>query len=258
MLRGLYTAASAMIAAQMANDTLASNLANVNTVGFKANKVNYQSFPEMLMSRISDQGTASVGSIMTGSQVYETFTNHQQGQTANTGNTFDMAIEGDGFFTIKNARGQLYYTRAGNFTINEDGFVSTISGDRVQGDLGDIQVNLDEGPYNISQRGELTAKNRLIDKFKITRFADDHGLEKVGDNLYVPSNAAQQLPQPTAGASLGYKVHQGMLELSNVNPVMELVNNIQGLRLYESLQKNIHLQNETLQKAVNDVGRYRG
>jgi flagellar basal-body rod protein FlgF len=256
MLRGLYTAASGMLGVQMANDTLAANLANLSTIGFKANKVNYQSFPEMLMNRISAQGTTPVGSIMTGSQLYETFTNFQQGQVTTTGNTFDMAIEGDGFFIIKNSRGQLYYTRAGNFTINEDGFVSTLSGDRVQGELGDIQVNLDEGPFNINQRGELVARNRRIDRIKIARFEDDHGLEKVGDNKYVASGAARLLPT-SPNAPLGYKIHQGMLEQSNVNPVLELVNNIQGLRLYESLQKNIHMHNETLQKAVNDVGRYR-
>src|SRR5690606_3423565 len=97
-----------------------------------------------------------------------------------------------------------------------------------------------------------------IDRFKIARFEDPHGLEKVGDNLYTPSNVARMLPPAAPNAPLGYKIHQGMLEQSNINPVMELVNNIQGLRLYESLQKNIHLHNQTLQKAVNDVGRYRG
>ncbi|HEY9746652.1 MAG TPA: flagellar hook-basal body protein [Oculatellaceae cyanobacterium] len=258
MLRGLYTAASGMLSAQMATDTLASNLANVNTIGFKGNKLNYQSFPEMLMNRLSSQGVAPVGSIMTGSQIYGTFTNFSQGQTVATGNTFDMAIEGGGFFTVKNRYGQLYYTRAGNFTIDENGFLTTLNGDRVQGELGDIQLNLDEGPFNINQRGELIARTRMVDRFKIARFVDDHALEKVGDNLYAAGRNAQLLPAPAADASLGYKIHQGMLEQSNVNPVAEMVNNIQGLRLYEALQKNIHLANETLQKAVNDVGRYRG
>lgn len=257
MLRGLYTAAAGMLSVQMANDTLATNLSNLSTIGYKSNMVNYQSFPEMLMNRVSKQGNTRVGSIMTGSQIYETFTQYKQGQVTTTGNTFDMAIEGGGFFTVKSSSGQLYYTRAGNFTISEDGFVTTLNGHRVQGELGDIQVNLDDGSFQINQRGELTSKNRFIDRFKIARFVDDQALDKLGDNLYAPSSAARQEPQAPNGP-LGYKIHQGMLELSNVNPVMELVNNIQGLRLYESLQKNIHMHNETLQKAVNEVGRYRG
>lgn len=257
MLRGLYTAASGMLSTQMAVDTLASNLANVNTTGFKANKINYQSFPEMLISRISQGENTPVGSVMTGSQVYETFTSHKQGNMLVTGNTFDMALEGNGFFTIKMPNGQMGYTRAGSFTVNGEGFITTLDGNKLQGDLGDIQLNLDEGPFNLTPGGELSGKNRQIDHIKVTRFVDDHALQKLGDNLFIPSDVAKEIPKPANGAPQGYKVHQGMLEQSNVNPVMELINNIQGMRLYEALQKDIHLQNETLGKAVNDVGRYR-
>lgn len=255
MLRGLYTAASGMLATSIVTDTLANNLANVNTVGFKSNKVNYQSFPEMLLSRISDQGTAPIGSVMTGSHIYESFTNHAAGSMRETGNTFDMAVEGDGFFTIKKPNGEIYYTRAGNFTINPAGYLTTLNGDYVQGNLGNIQINLDQGPFTISRQGDLAGKDKTIDRLKIARFTDNQTLLKVGDNTYQKSNASQELPVPPSGANLDYTIHQGVLEMSNVNPIAELVNNIQGVRLYEALQKNITLHNEALQKTVNEVGR---
>lgn len=256
MLRGIYTAAAGMLATQMATDTLANNLANVNTTGFKGSSINFQSFPEMVIQRMSGQGQETVGSLNTGSKVYGTANNFATGAMHETGNTFDMALEGDGFFTVKTAAGQTYYTRAGNFSINDEGYLTTSNGDYVQGELGNIQFKLDQGPFNINTAGEVSAKNHsVIDRLKITRFADNKTLEKVSDTYYQPSPITQILPDAPSGGTAGYQVHQGELEMSNVNPISELVNNIQGMRLYEALQKHIHISNETLEKAVNDVGR---
>lgn len=257
MLRGLYTAAAGMLATQISTDTLASNLSNVNTIGFKGNKVNYQTFPEMLINRINNNQQEQIGSLMTGSKVFESYIDFSAGALKQTGNTFDMAIEGDGFFTVKSKTGTPYYTRAGNFTINEEGFLTTMDGAYVQGSLGNIQLSLDGGPFSVTPRGEISGRNGVIDQLKVARFENNHMLEKVSDNLYQATPNSKTLPEPDAGTPLGYKVNTGMLEESNINPVMELVNNIQGLRLYEALQKNIHIHNDTLGKAVNEVGRPR-
>lgn len=258
MLKGLYTAAAGMLATSMATDTLAANLANVNTVGYKGSKMNFQTFANMLINRIDDQGQNRIGSITTGSKVYGSYVNFKPGAVHETGNTFDLALNGDGFFTVKDASGKTFYTRAGNFTIDSQGFLTTMSGEYVQGKLGNIQMNLDEGPFNINPKGEITGKGRSIDQLQITRFTDNQSLDKVSDNLYQETPASKKLPDPvTTGAPAGFSVMQGSLEESNVSPVAELISNIEGLRLYEALQKNIHMQNDALGKAVNEVGRYK-
>lgn len=257
MLRGLYTAAAGMMATTTATDILASNLSNVNTIGFKGSKVNFQNFPEMLLNRISNQEKQQVGSIMTGSKVFESYNNFAAGAIIQTGNTFDLSIQGDGFFTVKNSAGQLYYTRAGNFTINDQGFLTTMDGAYVQGKLGNVQLSQDGGPFSINTQGDISGRTGVIDQLQITKFENNHLLSKVSENLYQTTPAAKKLPDPPSGVPLTYKINSGSLEGSNINPVAELVNNIQGMRLYEALQKNIHLHNETLEKAVNDVGRIR-
>ncbi len=257
MLRGLYTAAAGMLSTTIATDTMASNLSNVSTVGFKSNKVNFQTFPEMLINRINQQDQQPIGSIMTGSQVYESFVNFAAGPMQQTGNTFDIALQGDGFFTVKDNRGGTFYTRAGNFTMNEQGFLTTMDGKYVQGKLGNIQLALDGGPFNINAQGNISGRNGVIDQLQVTRFTDNHTLAKVSDNLYETTVNSRKIEDNATDAALGYRVFSGSLESSNVNPVAELVNNIQGMRLYEALQKNIHIHNDTLGKAVNDVGRPR-
>ncbi|WP_303672579.1 flagellar hook-basal body protein [Vampirovibrio chlorellavorus] len=258
MLRGLYTAAAGMLASTTGTDTLASNLSNVNTVAFKGNKVNYQTFPEMLINRMSSQGQERVGTLMAGSKVHGSFVNFAPGAMKQTGNTFDLAIQGDGFFTVKSkVNGDTYYTRAGNFTMDQNGFLTTVNGDFVQGKLGNVQMALDGGPFNINGQGNVSGRNGIIAQLQIARFENNQALEKLSDNLFQATNNSKQLPEPKNGDPLGYQINSGMLEESNINPVAELVNNIQGLRLYEALQKNIHIHNDTLGKAVNEVGRPR-
>ncbi len=252
MIRGLYTAAAGMLASSIGTDTLANNLANVNTAGFKANKLSYQSFPEMLISRMSAAGTTPVGGVMTGSAVYGSVVNFQPGAIQETGNPLDLALGGDGFFTVKDpASGQMFYTRAGSFTVDSQGYLITLAGDRVQGDAGDILMPLHNGKIQISTEGEINVDGAAVGRLKVARFADNNTLQKVGDTKFA-ATAVSRLQEGDI-----VEVRQGQLEQSNTNPITELVNNIQGVRLYEALQKNIHLSNETLQKAVNEVGRYR-
>lgn len=252
MLRGLYTAAAGMLTVTTSTDALAGNLANVNTTGYKANRMNFQTFPEMLINRLDRQEQQAVGSLVNGSQVYRSFISFTPGAVHETGGTLDMAIHGDGFFTVKSPEGKTFYTRAGNFSMDAQGYLITQNGDYVQGAQGNIQINSADQPVMVTQQGTITAKGRTVGQLSVARFQDNQTLERVSDNLYQTTPASR----PATGGA-GFKVQQGALEESNVNPVMELVNNIQGMRLYEALQKNIHMHNEALGKAVNDVGRYR-
>ena len=252
MLKGIYTAAAGMLATNTTVDTLACNLANVNTVGFKANRLSYQTFPEMMLNKLENNEKTAIGSLVNGSKIYGSYVNFAEGGVQQTGNPLDMAIHGDSFFHVKDANGQSYYTRAGNFTVDANGDVVTLSGEYLQGKSGNIHLNMSDGPITINSGGEISIKGVNVDQVALVHFQDNQTLTKLTDNLYQTTPASQETTDKQNST-----IQQGALEQSNVNPVSELVNNILGMRLYESLQKNISMHNETLTKTVNDVGRYK-
>jgi flagellar basal-body rod protein FlgF len=252
MLKGIYTAAAGMLATNTAIDTLASNLANVNTVGFKGNRLSYQTFPEMMLNKIENNEKTSIGSLVNGSKIYGSYVDFAAGGIKQTGNPLDMAINGDGFFHVKSSDGKSLYTRAGNFTVNSSGDVVTPTGEYLQGKSGNIHLNMGDGPITITGNGTISAKGQNVDQVALAHFQNNQTLEKLSDNLYQATPASQESRETPKSM-----IQQGALEQSNVNPISELVNNIQGMRLYEALQKNIHMHNDALGKAVNEVGRYK-
>lgn len=253
MLKGIYTAAAGMLATNTTVDTLASNLANVNTVGFKANRLSYQTFPEMMLNKLENNEKTAIGSLVNGSKIYGSYVNFAPGGIQQTGNPLDMAIHGDGFFHVKTADGKSLYTRAGNFTVDNSGNLVTPSGEMVQGKSSSIRLNMTDGPFTISSNGTISGKGgQNVDQVALTHFQNTQSLEKLSDNLYQATAATLESTETPKSI-----IQQGAVEQSNVNPISELVNNIQGMRLYEALQKNIHMHNDALGKTVNEVGRYR-
>ncbi len=252
MLKGIYTAAAGMLTTNTAIDTLANNLANVNTVGFKANRLSYQTFPEMMLNKVENNEKTAIGSLVNGSQIYGSYVNFAPGGIQQTGNPLDLAIHGNGFFHVKTADGTSLYTRAGNFTMDSNGYLVTPGGEFVQGQSGNIQLNMADGPFTISENGTISAKGQNVNQIGLVEFQDKQTLQKLSDNLYQATSASVVSTDPPKSV-----IQQGALEQSNVNPISELVNNIQGMRLYEALQKNIHMHNDALGKTVNEVGRYR-
>ncbi|MBY0404899.1 MAG: flagellar hook-basal body protein [Cyanobacteria bacterium] len=258
MLRGLYTAASGMISGFISEDISANNLANINTAGFKKSNVTYKAFPEMLLSRLDTNGAKPVGSLSFGSGIGTSQIDFSQGDIRQSGNPLDMAIEGDGFFTLKDAKGELSYTRNGSFTINNQGFLVTHDGKLVQQGPAEKLQNIkipNTGILAITEAGTLQADQTPIAKLFITRFTNNQTLEKQGNSQYKASASTQIDKSPPAPNKIPYKIHSQSLEYSNTNAIKELLSSISGLRYYEALQKNIHVQNETLGKAVNEVGK---
>lgn len=263
MLRGLYTAAASMKSAEFKMDTLANNLANVNTVGFKKNGINFQSFPEMLLQKIDQNGAKDIGTIASGNKVKNTAIDFNQGSLRQTGSTFDLAIQGDGFFTVMDPNTEkMYYTRNGEFIIDNQGYLTTLDGKWVMSQRATEQespILLPPGAkeVQITNAGTVAVDGNSIASIKIATFEDNRTLEKFQDNLFTGSEATVEKEHLYADEGSEYQIFQGTLELSNVNVVSEMVSNITGMRLYESLQKNIQMQNSTLEKAVNEVGQYR-
>lgn len=246
MIRGIYTAASGMIAESLRNDTISNNLANANTAGYKKDIAVTKDFASLLIERINDgQDAPVIGSMGVGSVVDEVATIHSAGVSQVTGNDLDFAIEGQGFFAVQTPNG-VRYTRDGAFTRDRGGRLVTQDGYAVLGQNG-RPVHLNGGKVNVAPDGQLSMDGLNADKLQLVQFANAKALRKEGNNLYI---AEGQRPQAATGT-----IRQGLLEGSNVNVVSEMVNLISGYRAYEVNGKMVQAQDATLDKAVNEVGR---
>ncbi len=258
MVKGLYTAYTGMRNEQQRMDILTNNLANSDTTGFKKEGATSQSFDDLLAYRIKDQSTPGVdakhiGSMNMGVKIGEVYTDWTQGPFKNTENTFDLAMGGEGFFTIEfmNKAEETFtvYTRDGNFNLTEDGYLVTQDGDFVLGTNGEhIQLSTTAGETRIDRQGRIYQDGVLQAQLQITDFEDYNYLEKFGENLYLPVDGATQ--QAAEG-----EVYQGYLEAANTQTVYEMVQMIATTRAYEANQKVIQAHNDTLQIAANQIGK---
>ncbi len=245
MMRSLYSAATGMNAQQMQTDVTAHNLANVNTAGFKKSRANF----EDLMYKttlIAGQTTPGGGQIPTGIQVgmgvkpagvQKIFT---QGDYVETGNQLDFAIQGEGFFRV-NHRNEALYTRAGNFTLDSQGFITTAGGDRLQ---PEISIPDDATLISLRDDGTLTVFGEdeqilLTENIPITTFINPAGLFAMGMNLLRPTEGSGPPLEVVPGENGSGRTVNNYLELSNVSMVEEMVSMIVGQRAYEANSKAI-------------------
>jgi flagellar basal-body rod protein FlgG len=242
-----------MMAQMVRQDVLANNLANVNTAGYKKDTATSRAFPEMLLQRLGeveeDHGVKKpappvvIGSMGTGVTISQIATDFASGPLKSTENPYDLALRSDGYFTIETPEG-LRYTRDGSFQVNSDGRLVTTNGYPVMGTNGYIDLN---GDITVDEKGNVTSNGENVGTLNIVTFTDPKQLMKMGDNLYQPRDQeAQTTDDP--------QVLQGYLESSNVNAVREMVDLITVVRTYEVLQKTVQSEDETLDKAVNQVG----
>ncbi len=280
MVRGLYTGASGMIAQMGRIDVLSNNLANVNTPSYKRDTPILKAFPEMLMRRINDDGVRTIppgsydlmpviGKLGTGVEVNEVYTRFTQGAFKQTQNDFDLALEGEGFFSVQTDEGERY-TRNGSFLIDKDGFLVTKDGYKVMGENGLIQIK--KNNFMVDEYGNVFEnieysndpmrlvsmeenewnQTVLLDRLKVVNFPKLRYVKKVGESIYRETEYSEKAyiienERP--------KVRQGFLEASNVNPVIEMVNLIEVHRNYEANQKIIQAHDAALGKVINEVGR---
>lgn len=247
MIRGIYTAASGMLAESTRTDTIANNLANVNTAGYKKDVAVTKDFASMLIYRINDGAAApSIGTLGVGTMVDEIATIHSTGMMRQTGNALDLAIDGNGYFAIETPAG-VRYTKNGTFAKNSQGQLITQDGYLVQGTNGPITVTNTAANLTVSPDGRVMLDGVQAGQLNIVEFADEKQLLKEGSSLY-SANGAQTAPSTS-------RVEQGMLEQSNVNVVAEMVNLISGYRAYEVNAKTVQAHDQLLDKAVNEVGK---
>lgn len=250
MLRGLYTAYTGMLNQQRRLEVTTNNLANASTVGFKKEGSTSQAFDEYLAIKINDASESyirrEIGDVSLGVKIGETYTNYEQGAFRETGEPFDLALSGDGFFNISytNKKGEefIMYTRDGSFTLTQDGHLVTKDGDYVLGQDGPIVLPTD-AEITIDAMGYIYNGDELIDILAITDFEDYNYLDKFGENMYRTVNGAVE--KEAAGT-----VNQGYLEMSNVQVVQEMVDMITIQRAYEAAQKVETSMDEIMEQVV--------
>ena len=255
MVKGLYTAYTGMINEQHRMDVLTNNLANASTVGFKKEGATSQAFDEVLAYKIKDTTEAApvkpLGSISLGVKIGENYTDYSQGSLRETGNTYDIALSGTGFFTIefKNKAGQTStkYTRDGGFTLNKEGFLVTKDGDFVLGTNGRIKLDPLQ-TASIDRLGNIYQNDVRVATLDITDFEDYNYLEHYGENYYQTVDGARE-------KNGDYQTISGYLEMSNMQVVSEMVEMISVSRAYETNQKLIQTYDGTLEIAANQLGK---
>lgn len=256
MVRGLYTAYTGMANEQKRLDIIANNLANSATVGYKEENVTNQSFDEVLTVKIRDESEAyndrPIGGMSLGVKLGEVYTSYGQGSLRQTDNTYHLALEGKGFFTMsvtdKAGNINTKYTRNGSFTMTKDGHIVDADGNHLMGEGGEILIPADAADIVIDEGGAIYADGSYIDTLLIADIESYDYLIKDGDTMYRALPGAVQIPAD-------YAVRQGFTEQSNVNVVSEMVEMITVTRAYEANQKVIRSIDQTLDLAANSVGR---
>jgi flagellar basal-body rod protein FlgG len=255
-MRSLNIAATGMQAQQLMVDVISQNLANMNTTGFKQQRVEFQDLIYQDEKRAGTNSSDAATLVPTGIQIGlgvktgAIYRDTDQGALQTTENALDVAILGKGFFQVELPNGTNAYTRAGSFQVNESGEIVTVDGFLVS---PNITIPEDATSININQSGEVIATiqgqvaSSNLGQFDIVSFVNDKGLRAVGNNLFEETEASGPANLGTAGTDGTGTIQQGVLESSNVNAVSEITNLIVAQRAYEMNAKIISASDEMLQ-----------
>ncbi|MCF8496359.1 MAG: flagellar basal-body rod protein FlgG [Alphaproteobacteria bacterium] len=255
-MRSLDIGATGMLAQQMNVDVISNNIANMTTTGYKRQRAAFQDLIYQNLDRpgstSSDSGTVVPSGIQlglgvrTGSVTRE----HAQGAIKITENPLDLAITGEGYFQIQLPSGETAYTRDGTFRVNENGEIVTVQGYAVEpgitipADATTIDIN-GEGQVLVKVSGQIASQN--VGQLQIAGFINPAGLEAIGDNLFLETDASGSATTGNPGQDEFGALRQGALEQSNVNVVEEITNLISAQRSYEMNSNVISTSDEMLQ-----------
>ena len=252
MVRGLYTAGTGMLLQRRRMETITNNITNAETTGYKKEYNVAHSFDEVFARRINDtrprtSAGPGVGPLNLGTQVDHLFTDFTQGSLEVTDRPTDLALIGDGFFVVQTADGERY-TKTGHFYLNDGGFLVDGEGNPLLGNNGPIYVG--GLHFAVDSSGNVFTEDGYVDTIRVVSFADNETLRKQGSNLFFST-------EPPLAAANPYTIQQGFLEMSNVDIGREMVDMIAMYRAYETNQRMITMIDETVGRAVNEIGRLR-
>lgn len=287
MIRGLYTAASGMVAQEHRMDAISNNIANADTEGYKRDIAAFKAFPELMLRRLNEEITPLppsrvppplgsvdtapvVGRLGTGVELNEIYTVFEQGSLKQTENPFDMALESEGFFVVDTPTGERL-TRNGSFHLGPEGLLVTKEGYPVLGENGPIAIK--ENNFVVDQNGRVYendefpddperliamienewGETEMIDRLRLESVPNPRYLRKQGSSLWRSTEESGE--QLTLENDARPRVRQGFLESSNVNSVTEMVQMIEVNRAYEANQKVLQAQDSSTSRLINDVMR---
>lgn len=263
--KGFFSAVSGAMAQSSRLDTIANNLANVNTTSFKKDRQVFSEYlsanekaPDVIQVPRVPASIESFYDMQGGDNAYVnpsgTYTNFEQGSLRSTGSPMDVAIEGKGFMEVLSPQG-VRWTRNGAMQIDGNGRLTTKEGYPVlregQNDPAQRTIQLSSRNVTISQAGEVFDGGNNIGKLAVVDFTVQDDLQKVGSSMYQLKNNAVSVPLPAREA----RVHQGYVEGSNVNVVEEMTDMITANRVFEATQKAIKGHDEMDEKLINQVGK---
>jgi flagellar basal-body rod protein FlgG len=261
MHEGIIIAASGGVKQQIKMDVLANNLANLNNAGFKSDGLVFREiFPPFnensklgstpLASLAPEDSNKTVAYVA----VDSAYVDHSQGTFHKTGNSFDIALDGEGFFEVETPQG-LRYTRNGDFDLDKDSNLITSEGNFVlDSNKQKIKIDAAGGTVSVLPDGTISVgsglENQNIATIGLVKFDDKEALAKEGNGLYkIMDNNIE--PEK----AIKVKVHQGFLERSNVNSIEEMTNMITAIRAFEAYQKVIQTIDDANEASVNTIGR---
>lgn len=276
MLRGFYTAATGMIAQQRRTEMLTNNLSNARTPGFKADQSSMRAFPEMLL-RSFDKATVPaekglrlpgsnlVGGLNTGVYMQEAVPAFQQGDLNETGNKTDMALidvimpvnaengrQSSVFYTVMH-KGAICYTRNGNFTLDQEKYLTTAGGYYVLDNQGE-RIRLNSDQFAVGGNGDIYENEQRVARLGIAYAENPYALVKEADSVYYSAEAGP-LPVAETVPGVQFSLQQGALERSNVDVSRTMTEMMTAYRAFEANQKVLQAYDRSLEKAVNEIGK---
>lgn len=243
MVRGFYMLGSGILTQSRVLSGISNNLANVDTNGYKKEKVTTSTFGSMVMERI-DSAKTPIGTVTLMNTVNQMKTIYSEGTLKDTGRTLDFAIKGQGFFAVQGSNGT-EYTRNGSFNVDDQGYLIVNPGGRVLGQNGPIHVGTDN--FTADSEGNILVNGQLIDKLDVVDFSDYNTLQNAGDGLFTASGQPVQVQNP----SVLWKTLEG----SNVDASQELTDALNAQRSLESCSEALKMYDKNLEEAVTEIGK---
>ena len=232
---------SYQLAAYRSMDVIANNLANVSTPAFQRESVKFQELVSQVAPGEGQSNKQELSFVQDAGITRDT----RPGKLDSTGAPLDLAINGEGYFSVQTQAGERY-TRNGHFTLDASGQIVTSDGNAVQGDGGAITITADDGDVHIAADGTVSGQRGQIGKIRLVDFADDRALTKDGASLYATNQSA--------GTASHAVIAQGMLEGSNVEPVIEISHMIEVMRAYQATATWSQSQLDLERQAIDKLG----
>ena len=246
MSGGMYLSAAGAMAQQMRLEVLANNIANINTSGFKGEKTIFRVEDQSVTA--PENGAADeIQALSPYSPPFETRVDFSQGALQKTGNPLDVAINGNGFFSVQTPDG-IQYTRQGSFSLNEQGMLIAPDGYEVQGEGGGITI--EAGKVEIDMDGGILVDGEEVGRLKITDFENPDTLQKAGNSRFIATEKSVAVDAPD-----GTTISQGHIESANVSPILAMTEMIETTRAFEAYQKVIQTVDEATGTSIDQVGK---